>query len=411
MLKALGADTLLLTNAAGSLRPEAGPGSLVCIGDHINMLGFNPLIGPNDDAIGPRFPSLRDAYDPELRERLHAAARALGIDLHDGVYLAVAGPSFETPAEIRAYRTLGADLVGMSTIPEVIAARHAGLRVAAISAVTNLAEGMGGEELSHEQTLRVAAEGAPPPRPARRALRGGPAVSFIPQELIRRKRDGGTLADDELAFIVDGIKTGELSDGQVAAFAMAVFFRDLDPDERVALTRAMTHSGTVLELGRRPGARQALDRRRRRQGLADAGADRRGLRREGADDLRPRPRPHRRHARQARRDPRLRHDARPGPAARRRRRGRLRDHRPDAGARARRPPLLRAARRDRHGRVDPADRRLDPVQEARRRARRARDGRQGRLGRLPARARAQRRAGARDRRRRARRRAGLRGAA
>ncbi len=160
MLKALGADTLLLTNAAGSLRPEAGPGSLVCIGDHINMIGFNPLIGPNDDAIGPRFPSLRDAYDPELRERLHAAARALGVDLHDGVYLAVAGPSFETPAEIRAYRTLGADLVGMSTIPEVIAARHAGLRVAAISAVTNLAEGMGGEELSHEQTLRVAAAGA-----------------------------------------------------------------------------------------------------------------------------------------------------------------------------------------------------------------------------------------------------------
>jgi xanthosine phosphorylase len=160
MLKALGADTLLLTNAAGSLRPEAGPGSLVCLTDHINMLGFNPLIGPNDDAVGPRFPSLRDAYDPELRERLHAAAHALGFDLHDGVYLAVAGPSFETPAEIRAFRTLGADLVGMSTVPEVIAARHAGLRVAAISAVTNLAEGMGGEELSHEQTLRVAAEGA-----------------------------------------------------------------------------------------------------------------------------------------------------------------------------------------------------------------------------------------------------------
>ena len=159
MLKALGADTVLLTNAAGSLRPEAGPGSLVCIGDHINMLGFNPLIGPNDEAVGPRFPSLRDAYDPELGARLHRAAEALGITLHDGVYLATAGPSFETPAEIRAFRTLGADLVGMSTVPEAIAARHAGLRVAAISAVTNLAEGMGGEELSHEQTLRVAAAG------------------------------------------------------------------------------------------------------------------------------------------------------------------------------------------------------------------------------------------------------------
>jgi xanthosine phosphorylase len=159
-IKTLGADMLLLTNAAGSLRPEAGPGSLVCISDHINLLGFNPLTGPNDDAIGPRFPSLRDAYDPDLRARLHATADALGTELHDGVYLAVAGPSFETPAEIRAFRTLGADLVGMSTVPEVIAARHAGLRVAAISAVTNLAEGMGGEELSHEQTLRVAKEGA-----------------------------------------------------------------------------------------------------------------------------------------------------------------------------------------------------------------------------------------------------------
>jgi xanthosine phosphorylase len=159
-LKALGAETLVLTNAAGSLRLEAGPGSLVCLSDHINLIGFNPLVGANDDAAGPRFPSLRDAYDPELRARLHGAAEALGIELHDGVYLAVAGPSFETPAEIRAFRTLGADLVGMSTVPEVIAARHAGLRVAAVSAVTNLAEGMGGEELSHDQTLRVAKQGA-----------------------------------------------------------------------------------------------------------------------------------------------------------------------------------------------------------------------------------------------------------
>jgi purine-nucleoside phosphorylase len=155
-LKAAGAEALLATNAAGSLRPDVGPGSLLAISDHINMLGVNPLTGPNEDAVGPRFPSLRDAYDPELRRALHAAADALGITLAEGVYLATAGPSFETPAEIRAFRTLGADAVGMSTVPEVILARHAGLKVAAVSAITNLAEGMGGEELSHEQTLRYA---------------------------------------------------------------------------------------------------------------------------------------------------------------------------------------------------------------------------------------------------------------
>src|SRR3954469_24474251 len=159
-LRALGAEMLVLTNAAGSLRAEAEPGSLVCIVDHINLLGFNPLTGPNDEAIGPRFPSLRDAYDPELRARLHAAANALGTPLHDGVYLATSGPSFETPAEILAFRTLGADLVGMSTVPEVIAARHCGLRVAAVSVVTNLAEGMGDVALSHEQTLAEGERGA-----------------------------------------------------------------------------------------------------------------------------------------------------------------------------------------------------------------------------------------------------------
>jgi xanthosine phosphorylase len=156
-LRRAGAEALLVTNAAGSLRAENGPGSLMAIADHINLLGVNPLTGPNDDAIGPRFPSLRDAYDPELRARLQAAAARLGLVLPEGVYLATAGPSFETPAEIRAFRTLGADAVGMSTVPEVILARHAGLRAVAVSAITNLAEGMGGDELSHEQTLRYAA--------------------------------------------------------------------------------------------------------------------------------------------------------------------------------------------------------------------------------------------------------------
>jgi xanthosine phosphorylase len=159
-LRRAGAEALFATNAAGSLRPENGPGSLMAICDHINLLGINPLTGPNDEAIGPRFPSLRDAYDPELRARLQAVAGGLGIRLPEGVYLATAGPSFETPAEIRAFRTLGADAVGMSTVPEVILARHAGLRVAAVSAITNLAEGMGGEALSHEQTLHHAAAAA-----------------------------------------------------------------------------------------------------------------------------------------------------------------------------------------------------------------------------------------------------------
>jgi xanthosine phosphorylase len=159
-LRAAGAEILVLTNAAGSLRPEAGPGSLMAITDHINLTGVNVLAGPNDEQIGPRFPSLRDAYDPELRERLHRAARELQITLHDGVYLAVGGPSFETPAEIRAFRTLGADAVGMSTVHETIVARHCGLRVVAVSAITNLAEGMQEEALSHEQTLRDAARAA-----------------------------------------------------------------------------------------------------------------------------------------------------------------------------------------------------------------------------------------------------------
>jgi xanthosine phosphorylase len=155
-LRALGCEALILTCAAGSLDPSNGPGSLVLIADHINLQPFNPLVGANDDAIGPRFPAMARVYDMDLRSRLQAASDE---PLGHGVYLAVSGPSFETPAEIRAFRTLGADLVGMSTVPEAIAAVHAGLRVAAVAVVTNLAEGMGGVELSHEQTLAEAARG------------------------------------------------------------------------------------------------------------------------------------------------------------------------------------------------------------------------------------------------------------
>ena len=159
-LRLAGVRTVLLTNAAGSLRDDLRPGGLMLIADHINLTGVNPLVGPNDDGLGPRFPSLRDAYDPALRAVLRETAGTLGIALGEGVYLAVSGPSFETPAEIRAFRALGADAVGMSTALEVIAARHCGLRVAAVSAITNLAEGLSDEPISHEGTLRDASRAA-----------------------------------------------------------------------------------------------------------------------------------------------------------------------------------------------------------------------------------------------------------
>ncbi|HEX3977693.1 MAG TPA: purine-nucleoside phosphorylase [Solirubrobacteraceae bacterium] len=153
-LRAAGAEILVLTNAAGSLRPEVGPGRLMAITDHINLTGTNVLMGPNDDSAGPRFPPMGDAYDPALLSELRDAAAGLGMDLAEGVYLAVSGPSFETAAEIRAFARLGADAVGMSTVHETTVARHCGLRVVAVSAITNLAEGLSDVPLSHEQTLR-----------------------------------------------------------------------------------------------------------------------------------------------------------------------------------------------------------------------------------------------------------------
>jgi xanthosine phosphorylase len=159
-LKALGCDILILTNAAGSLRPEIEPGALALIEDHINLLGQNPLVGPNDAGLGPRFPDMSEVYDRGMRARAQAVAAKLGVPLRSGVYLATLGPSFETPAEIRAFRALGADLVGMSTVPEAISARHCGLKVIGFSIVTNLAAGLADQTLSHEQTLAVAAQGA-----------------------------------------------------------------------------------------------------------------------------------------------------------------------------------------------------------------------------------------------------------
>ena len=159
-LKLLGCETLLVTNAAGSLRREADAGSLVAVTDHINLLPGTPMVGHNDERFGPRFFSLSNAYDSELLGLLKASAHASGIELHEGVYAACPGPNFETAAEIRMMSVLGADLVGMSLVPEVISARHCGLKVVAVSVVTNLAEGLGTVALSHDQTLKYAALGA-----------------------------------------------------------------------------------------------------------------------------------------------------------------------------------------------------------------------------------------------------------
>ncbi|EHP90392.1 inosine guanosine and xanthosine phosphorylase family, partial [Methylorubrum extorquens] len=152
--RALGAARLLLTNAAGSLRPEIGPGRLVMLADHINLSGLNPLIGEPSDA---RFVPMTEAYDPGLRAHLSAAAEETGLPLPAGVYAWFSGPSFETPAEVRMAGILGADLVGMSTVPETILARFLGMPVAAISVVTNLAAGIAGGDPHHAETKAVAA--------------------------------------------------------------------------------------------------------------------------------------------------------------------------------------------------------------------------------------------------------------
>ncbi len=157
VLRALGAAELIVTNAAGSFRPDIPPGELMLLSDHINFSGLNPLIGEPTEA---RFVPMTEAYDPGLRAALKSAAAAEGIALAEGVYAWYSGPSFETPAEIRAIRTLGADAVGMSTVPEVILARFLGLRVAAISTITNMAAGLSNESISHEHTKAMAPKGA-----------------------------------------------------------------------------------------------------------------------------------------------------------------------------------------------------------------------------------------------------------
>jgi purine-nucleoside phosphorylase len=157
VLKALGADRMIATNAAGSMVPDMPTGSIMCLNDHINFSGLNPLIGEQTDA---RFVPMKDAYDPAMRAVLVDAAAKAKVAMHEGVYAWYSGPSFETPAEINAIRMLGADAVGMSTVPEVILGRFLGLRCAAISTITNMAAGMSDEAISHEHTKAMAPLGA-----------------------------------------------------------------------------------------------------------------------------------------------------------------------------------------------------------------------------------------------------------
>jgi inosine/guanosine/xanthosine phosphorylase family protein len=157
----LGASVIVLTNAAGGLHVEWAPGTLMVMADHLNLTGHNPLLGPNDEALGPRFPDMVDAWDPRLRALLHRAGDLEGIALEEGVYAGLLGPNYETPAEVRMLQGLGADAVGMSTVLEAVAARWAGLRVCGISLVTNPGAGLTGEPLSHDDVLAAAAETGP----------------------------------------------------------------------------------------------------------------------------------------------------------------------------------------------------------------------------------------------------------
>lgn len=156
VLSQLGAEYLILTNASGGINEAYVPGDLVCIDDHLNMTGRNPLVGENIEELGPRFPDMTETYNNQLKSLFKTAAKNIGIELKNGIYAGVLGPTYETPAEIRMYKTLGGDLVGMSTVPEAIAAHHAGLKVGGIACVTNMAAGISHEKLSHDDVKEVA---------------------------------------------------------------------------------------------------------------------------------------------------------------------------------------------------------------------------------------------------------------
>jgi purine-nucleoside phosphorylase len=153
----MGIRTLFVTNSAGGANPDFVPGDLMLITDHLNLTGDNPLRGENDDRLGPRFPDMTEAYTGEVRQTILRAATELSLDIRQGVYAGMAGPTYETPAEIRMVQTIGGDAVGMSTVPEVIAANHSGMRVGGVSCITNLAAGLGQEKLDHAEVKEVAA--------------------------------------------------------------------------------------------------------------------------------------------------------------------------------------------------------------------------------------------------------------
>jgi purine-nucleoside phosphorylase len=155
VMKAMGVETIIVTNAAGGINTDFASGNLMIIKDHINFTFRNPLIGPNDETLGVRFPDMSEAYSRDLRDLAKEVARDLGVEVREGIYLGLIGPSYETPAEIRMFRTLGADAVGMSTVPEVIVARHMGMNVLGISCISNMAAGILPQPLSHEEVMET----------------------------------------------------------------------------------------------------------------------------------------------------------------------------------------------------------------------------------------------------------------
>ena len=387
-LRAAGASVLVLTNAAGSLRPEVGPGSLMAITDHINMTGVNLLAGPNDDSIGPRFPSLRDAYDPALLASLRASAARAGDCARRGrvpggqrAELRDAGRDPRLP---RDGRRRGRDVDGPGDD------RRPPLRPAGRRRVGDHEPRRGHDRRAASATSRRSARRrtAPATSPGccSTSSRGSPADPMLTAELIRRKRDGVELSAEEIASLVSGIADGTVTDAQVGALAMAIVWRGMSAAERVALTGAMTRSGDVLDWSDAGLSGPVLDKHST-GGVGDkvslllapivaaCGAFVPMISGRG-------PRAHGRHARQARVDPGVRgRRRRPIGCARSVARVGCAIVGQTGSPRAGRPPAVRDPRRHRDRRVDPADRRLDPVEEARRRARRAGDGRQVRLGR------------------------------